>query len=480
DDQRGLVRTTASTGRCDKGAFESACGNGILDASETCDDGNTAAADGCSPRCQDEGCEAATPGSPATPLCSDGNECTVDLCNAAMHRCEHTAGDCSDGIACTRDSCHAGRCVHDAEPAACDDANACTGEVCSPISGCLHVPLVIGCDDGIFCNGADFCHGGACVVHDGDPCAAGPECANACSESSASCQAPAGSPCRGDANACTDDLCDGGGRCIHAANAAPCDDGLYCTGADSCRDATCSVHAGDPCGGECGGACDESRDQCVAGELTPCADDANPCTADFCDNAGRCVHEPFDGECDDRDFCSVGEVCTDGSCGEHVARSLVVFKFKVRLGGRPGSDRATWKAEFPATLLGVAPGAANLRVVLMDGFSSPVVDTTMPAGAFRGDRASWRYRAPADVETAGVVKASMAIDAGTGAVRARFKVGGVELEDALAAETLSVALLFGDEPGEAPCASSGDLECERGRRKLSCASPASLAAAFEE
>ena len=44
-----------------------ACGNGAVEAPETCDDGNTVSCDGCSRSCQKEDCD-------------DGNVCTIDSC----------------------------------------------------------------------------------------------------------------------------------------------------------------------------------------------------------------------------------------------------------------------------------------------------------------------------------------------------------------------------------------------------------------
>ena len=52
EDQRGVARPIGSG--CDAGAFESGCGNGIVDDGEDCDDGNTSDSDGCSATCKIE------------------------------------------------------------------------------------------------------------------------------------------------------------------------------------------------------------------------------------------------------------------------------------------------------------------------------------------------------------------------------------------------------------------------------------------
>ena len=151
------------------------CGNGLLDPGEECDDGNLASGDCCSAACQLE------------TTCPDNDPCTDDLCDAAGV-CHHTANTAS-------------------------------------------------CDDGIFCNGADSCSGGACSVHAGDPCTGiPPECNPACNESVRRCVVfPV--PCEDDGNACTLDVCTDAG-CQHLpveaglpGDCGPCE---ACDGTGSC------------------------------------------------------------------------------------------------------------------------------------------------------------------------------------------------------------------------------------------------------
>lgn len=103
------------------------CGNGQIDAGETCDDGNLVDGDCCSWNCQ-----SAAAGTGCT---SDDNPCTTDVCSAAGE-CQHlpSSGACNDGNPCTSgDACSGGQCVGAAAPddAPCDDGNACTsGDRC--------------------------------------------------------------------------------------------------------------------------------------------------------------------------------------------------------------------------------------------------------------------------------------------------------------------------------------------------------------
>jgi hypothetical protein len=125
----------------------------------------------------------------------------------------------------------------------------------------------------------------------------------------------AGMPCEDDGNPCTDDVCDGAGVCTHPDNTAPCDDGVFCNGADVCANGTCE-HAGDPCAGapECADVCDEGSGTCATPAGTPCADDGQLCTDDQCDGFGACVHLDNAAFCDDGDPCTTGDMCQDGIC----------------------------------------------------------------------------------------------------------------------------------------------------------------------
>jgi cysteine-rich repeat protein len=125
------------------------CGNGLVEGGEQCDDGNRADGDGCNASCEVEACytcsgepSACSP-LPAGSSCSDGNSCTVDLCDA-KGSCTHTpvpdGTACDDLNTCTvAETCHAEVCGEGA-PLNCDDGNPCTTDTCKPSFGCLHDP----------------------------------------------------------------------------------------------------------------------------------------------------------------------------------------------------------------------------------------------------------------------------------------------------------------------------------------------------
>jgi len=289
------------------------CGDGIVQPAngEDCDD----AANPC--------CDAATCKFKAalTP-CDGADQCARSVCNG-QGSCQNVARPdgtaCDDGDACTTgDQCLQGFCTA-GPPLDCDDDNVCTDDACNPgaadaASACEHTPNTAPCDDGLFCNGDDVCAGGTCG-HAGDPCSGGADCNRTCDEAANDCKDPAGTACGDDGNVCTDDVCDGQGACTHPTNAAPCDDGVFCNGADLCQNGVCA-HAGDPCasGTACDNTCNEAAKDCLSPPGAACLDDGNVCTDDVCDGRGNCAHTNNTAPCDDGRFCDGADVCKDGAC----------------------------------------------------------------------------------------------------------------------------------------------------------------------
>jgi cysteine-rich repeat protein len=140
-----------------------ACGDGVVDDGEQCDDGNTADGDCCGSTCQLE--------PPGAQTCNDGKYCTVDY------------------------ACGGGGCM--ALPRDCDDGNPCTYDYCDELGdACGHaaVGAFSLCDDGLYCTDFDHCDGsGACVTQ--------PRNCN-------------------DSSACTTDSCDEGAQtCVNGVRA---------------------------------------------------------------------------------------------------------------------------------------------------------------------------------------------------------------------------------------------------------------------
>jgi len=180
-----------------------------------------------------------------------------------------------------------------ADDVACNDRqwctvnDRCTAGLCSGVAR--------NCNDGFFCNGEEECdEDNDQCSSPGDPCAGGDACNNTCNEDSDDCFSP---------------------------NTTSCDDGLFCTGTDTCDGAGTCNHTGDPCvgGAACNNTCNEGTDDCFSAIGDLC-DDALFCTgADTCDGAGTCDHAgdpcPVDATCNEEtDTCDLNEVefCVQG------------------------------------------------------------------------------------------------------------------------------------------------------------------------
>ncbi len=170
-------------------------------------------------------------------------------------------------------------------------------------------------DDGLFCNGTEFCDAGTCGST-GDPCNAG----ETCNEATDTCDLPAcdgdgacepgedcnncPSDCRSKVNGnpssrycCDGDLPDcGDSRCSESGfscgqpqgcstNADCPDDSVFCNGTEFCNAGTCDS-TGDPCGQ--GESCDEGSGTCVTcgGNKAPCSSNSD-CCSNNCKN-GAC------------------------------------------------------------------------------------------------------------------------------------------------------------------------------------------------
>jgi len=90
-----------SGGRVDIGADEVTCGNGAVEAGETCDDSNQTDCDGCDSNCT------------LTSVCGNGVRCGAEQCD--------------DGNTAVGDCCGA-TCLYDGGGALCNDGNLCTND----------------------------------------------------------------------------------------------------------------------------------------------------------------------------------------------------------------------------------------------------------------------------------------------------------------------------------------------------------------
>jgi cysteine-rich repeat protein len=198
------------------------CGNGIMEGSEQCDDGNTSNGDGCSSSCTTEESSGGGPQPPEPPptalcgngvvetseTCDDGNQMSGDGCSGACQLEGQSPAICGNGIMEGSEQCDDGNtsngdgcsasCVFEIGPACgntilesgeqCEDGNSANGDGCSDMCQIEFPPSICGngiiegaeqCEDGNSANG-DGCSA-SCVIE------AGPACGNGIIEGAEQC-----------------------------------------------------------------------------------------------------------------------------------------------------------------------------------------------------------------------------------------------------------------------------------------------------
>ncbi|MBN1774462.1 MAG: DUF4215 domain-containing protein [Deltaproteobacteria bacterium] len=292
------------------------CGNGTVEGTEQCDDGNDVPADGCEVDCTwtceatadcdddepcngtetcgtDHVCTAGTPeadGTDCTTSDGDPGVCRSELCaliscgnglldpgeecddanadntDACLANCtDASCGDgfvhagseeCDDADSVSGDGCEA-TCLFSCHNAAeCADSDPCTADTCAPVADGQACDNTISpgtpCDDGLACTSGDACDAAGA-------CTSGAIAADACLIGG-SCHADG----EDDPAAFCQECAPGTSRTTwtNKSEGTVCDDGLYCTLSDACNAAGACVGTGTPCGG-CE-TCDEDTDDCVS------------------------------------------------------------------------------------------------------------------------------------------------------------------------------------------------------------------------
>jgi len=305
------------------------CGDGILQPTEECDDGNTATGDCCSPTCTLVAAGTVCRG--VAGQCDVAESCTGSSGVCPPDTFVTNGTTCDDGNACTQtDTCQTGACTG-ANPVVCTASDQChVAGTCNPTSGVCSNPQApegTTCNDGDACTQTDTCTNGTCNGANPVVCAALDQChvAGTCNPATGACSNPNiadGTACS-DNDACTQtDSCQAG-TCTGA-------NPVVCTASDQCHEAGMC----DPATGMCsnpdsadGKSCDDGdactqTDTCQTGA---CAG-GNPvvCAAlDQCHDVGTCdsmtglCSDPVlpDGTgCDDTDACTQKDSCVAGAC----------------------------------------------------------------------------------------------------------------------------------------------------------------------
>jgi cysteine-rich repeat protein len=364
--------------------YRSRCGNGIVDAGEQCDEGDTLDGDCCSGTCQFEAagslcraeagvcdvaetCTGASPTCPADAFAPAASTCraATDLCDAS-ETCDGASADCpADGFLSAGAVCRAAA-------GACDVAESCTGAGATCPADAF-APAATTCRAATdLCDASETCDGASADCPADGFVSAGTRCRDAagvcdlsesCTGTSAECPADAKSSavCRA-----ATDACDAAERCDGRAAECP-PDGVVAAGT-ICR------AAGDLC--DVPESCDGTGRSCPADGIVDTDGDG---MRDGCDN---CVADTNEGQADG-DGDDVGDACDP--CTNIVPVLATRAKILVKkLDAVPGDDGLA----FTGTLDGspdtgaADPVATGVRVLVGSAAGRDLVDAVLPPGAF--------------------------------------------------------------------------------------------------
>jgi hypothetical protein len=347
------------------------CGNGTLDDGEECDDGNGMNGDGCNDDCRYT-CHGDTE-------CREDPDdpCTNNFCEsvATGRMCNWTA---NDGVSC-------------------DDFDSCTEtDVCNAEGVCVGSDNICGCpsgmsdecaafEDGNLCNGTLVCN------METRFCEVDPTTIVTC---------PEDQPCR--TYACVPET----GECPGTTRApgSPCDDGVFCNGAETCDDTAACVSAGSPCPGSCR-TCNETTDAC---DVTigcwidgACVEQGTPRPGFPCQHCNDAVsrtawsNRPASSVCDDGDECTDGDrcdaagVCVPGTrvcgCPGGTTAECVPFEDGDRCNGTLRCNAARMCEVDPATIV-ACPADEPCKTYACVPSTGACPATNRPAGTSCDDR----------------------------------------------------------------------------------------------
>jgi hypothetical protein len=330
DDNVACTQNTCVEGACLFVVDPSLCADDGLfcNGTEFCDPALGCSSNGDPCLAQNQVCDEANDsctGCGSNDECDDGIDCTEDLCQSGFcthqahdvfcadngfycdgsEACDPTLGCISSGdpcqalsLVCDEDQDACGQCFADAD---CDDGVACTDDTCAN-DVCVYTANDALCPgDGQFCNGLESCDPAQGCVSGTPPCGQD----QYCNENTDNCLDCVVDGDCDDAIPCTQDSCNAG-TCIHNPDHLLCNDGLFCSGSESCVPPLGCVSAGNPCGDQ---VCSETSGVCLACQLDSDCDDQVACTQDLCLD-GACQYQAEDANCpDDGNFCNGVESC---------------------------------------------------------------------------------------------------------------------------------------------------------------------------
>ena len=381
----GLAAVLLVLAGCDDGEG-GACGDGVIDPGEACDDGNDDDTDTCLTTCERASCGDGFVLDGAEE-CDDGNDIDYDDCT---NDCREPR--CGDGVLQEGEACDDGdlddndSCLGTCEVATCgdgfvreglegcddgndDDTDGCSNECRLPscgdsvvqppeacddgndddTDGCLSTCQEAFCGDGVVRTGFEQCDDGNSIEDDG---------------CTTSCELPGcGDGVVDVGEECDDGDGDDGDECLNTCQLARCGDGRLWVGREACDDG--NLRDSDACASEC--------------RLAECGDGYLWAGVEGCD----------DGNDDDTDACL--STCVSATCGDGDVQEEVEECDDANVDNTDGClmncTAYDWCEDFEVT--GLEPdvacvGSAPDQIVI-EGTSFAVIEGVAPEVTFNGE-----------------------------------------------------------------------------------------------
>jgi hypothetical protein len=191
-------------------------------------------------------------------------------------------------------------------------------------------------------------------------------------------------------------------------------------------------------------------------------DDQNDCTADSCESGNGCVYEVTGGSCEDGDFCTVTDTCTDGQCVAGDARELGQVFIKAITKDGAARDKLLFKAELPLVGIESTPDQGFVLALADENFE-PMYLSTLPSGAFSSNSSgsSFKFKDKTGSVEGGnklvLVKVRYHYKFGTMKVKAKMK--GADIQAMSGRSSVTASLALGDPATTGDCLRALSLPC---------------------
>ncbi|MHC4066233.1 MAG: hypothetical protein ACYSUI_17290 [Planctomycetota bacterium] len=159
---------------------------------------------------------------------------------------------------------------------------------------------------------------------------------------------------------------------VPCTNDPECDDGLYCTGVETCVDGACQS-SGDPCT-PLGLVCDETTDTCKCDDNADCDDGL------FCNGAETCVA----GDCEDGVDPCPGQECDEDN--DECVPDAGVARLDIKPGACPNRLNSRSRGVLSVALVGAgdfdvaAVDASSILLARVDGIGGQATPMEGPPG----------------------------------------------------------------------------------------------------